>query len=138
MNGRMARPTLKTVELPDFGMLEAAPEIPATVYETRITAARRRMADRGFDRLIVYADREHSANIEDGVALADEALRNELAHEFPAAWTRIERRRAFMREVIGIGLDPAVLPLSNIPAYLPPFLLRPDRVMTVCARDTIN
>jgi hypothetical protein len=24
-----------------------------------------------------------------------------------------------------------VLPLSNIPAYLPPFLLRPDRVMTV-------
>ena len=79
-----------------------------------------------------------TTNIEDGVALADEALRNELAHEFPAAWTRIERRRAFMREVIGIGLDPAVLPLSNIPAYLPPFLLRPDRVMTVRARDTIN
>ena len=36
-----------------------------------------------------------------------------------------------MRESLGIELHPDVLPFSNIPAHLPPFLLRPDRVMTM-------
>ena len=31
----------------------------------------------------------------------------------------------------GIDLHPDVLPFSNLPAYLPPFLLRPDRAMTM-------
>lgn len=72
-----------------------------------------------------------TTNIEDGVALADEALRAEIAGRYPATWTRIEARRAFMRDVLGIALHPDVLPFSNIPAYLPPFLLRPDRAMTL-------
>ena len=55
----------------------------------------------------------------------------EIAARYPAAWARIERRRAFMRDQLGIDLHPDVLPFSNIPAYLPPFLLRPDRAMTV-------
>jgi Xaa-Pro aminopeptidase len=74
-----------------------------------------------------------TTNIEDGIALADAALRGELAARYPAAWTRIEARRAFMRERLGIDLHPDVLPFSNVPAYLPPFLLRPDRAMTVLA-----
>jgi len=36
-----------------------------------------------------------------------------------------------MAEALGIGLHPDVLPFSNIPAYLAPFLLRPERAMTV-------
>jgi Xaa-Pro aminopeptidase len=72
-----------------------------------------------------------TTNIEDGVALADEALRAEFAARYPGAWARIEARRAFMIEALGIELDPDVLPFSNIPAYLPPFLLRPDTVMTL-------
>jgi hypothetical protein len=36
-----------------------------------------------------------------------------------------------MSEALGIDLHPDVLPFSNIPAYLPPFLLRPDLVLTV-------
>ena len=36
-----------------------------------------------------------------------------------------------MANELGISLHPDVLPFSNIPAYLPPFLLRPDRVMTL-------
>jgi len=48
-----------------------------------------------------------------------------------AAWTRIQARRRFMAESLGIALHPDVLPFSNIRAYLPPFLLRPDRVMTM-------
>jgi hypothetical protein len=72
-----------------------------------------------------------TTNIEDTIALADEALRADFATRYPAAWARIGARRAFMRDALGIDLHPDVLPFSNIPAYLPPFLLRPDRVMTV-------
>ena len=72
-----------------------------------------------------------TTNIEDGVALADEALQSELAARYPDAWARIQARRTFMKEAIGIELHPDVLPFSNIPAYLPPFLLRPDHVMTM-------
>jgi len=72
-----------------------------------------------------------TANIEDGIALADASLRAEFAARFPEAMARIQRRRDFMMNEIGIGLHPDVLPFSNIPAYLPPFLLRPDRVMTI-------
>jgi Xaa-Pro aminopeptidase len=72
-----------------------------------------------------------TTNIEDGVALADEPLRADFAALYPAAWARILARRAFMEEALGISLHPDVLPFSNIPAYLPPFLLRPDHVMTL-------
>lgn len=72
-----------------------------------------------------------TTNIEDGIALADEALRDEFAAAYPAAWDRVRARRRFMREQLGIDLHPDVLPFSNIPAYLPPFLLRPDRAMTL-------
>jgi hypothetical protein len=70
-----------------------------------------------------------TTNIEDGIALADASLRRELESTFPDAWGRIQDRRRFMHDVLGIDLHPDVLPFSNIPAYLPPFLLRPDRAM---------
>jgi hypothetical protein len=38
-----------------------------------------------------------------------------------------------MEEELGVALHEDVLPFSNIPAYLPPFLLAPDRVMTLSA-----
>lgn len=71
-----------------------------------------------------------TTNIEDGVALADEALRADIALRFPDAWQRIERRRAFMAGWLGIDLHPDVLPLSNLAGYLPPFLLARGRAMT--------
>jgi hypothetical protein len=70
-----------------------------------------------------------TTNIEDGVALADEPLRAAFASGYPEAWARIQARRRFMGEALGIELHPDVLPFSNLPAYLPPFLLRPDRAM---------
>jgi Xaa-Pro aminopeptidase len=72
-----------------------------------------------------------TTNIEDGIALADESLRTDIAKRYPDAWTRIEARRRFMREALGIDLHADVLPFSNMPAYLRPFLLRPDRAMTM-------
>jgi hypothetical protein len=72
-----------------------------------------------------------TTNIEDGLALADEALRAEFSVRYPGAWARIEARRDFMARALGIELHPDVLPFSNFPAYLPPFLLAPERAMTL-------
>ena len=72
-----------------------------------------------------------TTNIEDGIALADDALRRQFAEQYPAAWKRIQARRRFMDEALGITLHPDVLPFSNIPAYLPPFLLRANHAMTL-------
>ncbi|HTE64693.1 MAG TPA: hypothetical protein VK736_00340 [Candidatus Binatia bacterium] len=74
---------------------------------------------------------DFTTNIEDGVALADASLRKALSERYPAAWERIKARRRFMKDELAIDLHPDVLPFSNIPAYLPPFLLRPDRAMTL-------
>lgn len=71
----------------------------------------------------------YTSNIEDGIALLDESDRHAFAERFPEAWTRIEARRAFMADAIGIRLKPEVLPFSNIPAYLPPLLLKPGVVL---------
>jgi Xaa-Pro aminopeptidase len=72
-----------------------------------------------------------TTNIEDGVVLADEGLREDLAARDPGMWQRVQARRAFMRDQLGIELHEDVLPLSNIPAWLPPFLLDTERAMTL-------
>jgi hypothetical protein len=72
-----------------------------------------------------------TTNIEDGIAIADEGLRDAFAGAYPEAWARIEARRAFMAGSLGIELHRDVLPFSNLPAYLPPFLLRLDQAMTL-------
>jgi len=36
-----------------------------------------------------------------------------------------------MNDVLGIELHPDVLPFSNIPAWLPPFLLEPRSAMAL-------
>ncbi len=70
-------------------------------------------------------------NAEDGVVLADPALRGELGRRYPEMMARVERRRQFMADQLGIRLDEAVLPLSNTPGWLPPYALRLDQALTV-------
>jgi Xaa-Pro aminopeptidase len=71
----------------------------------------------------------HTTNIEDGVALADEAARAAFARRYPEAWDRIGRRREFMADKLGIRLRPEVLPLSDLAGYLPPYWLAPGLAM---------
>ncbi len=73
----------------------------------------------------------HGANIEDGIALLDERGRAELQDRFPDIAARVAARRAFMGDVLGIRLKPEVMPLSNLAAAYPPFLLSPDRLMAM-------
>ena len=70
-------------------------------------------------------------NAEDGIVLADEALRAELAGRYPACWKRIEMRRQFMREAVGIPLHEDVLPLSNTPGWLAPYALEPNQAYVI-------
>jgi hypothetical protein len=73
----------------------------------------------------------HSANIEDGIALLDSRGRDELREKFPDVAARCAARRAFMTEILGIALKAEVLPLSNLAAALPPFLLAPQRLLAL-------
>lgn len=75
--------------------------------------------------------RGQAINCEDTVVLADESLRAAIAREQPEVWARIDARRAFMRDRLGLQLRPEVLPLSSAPAYLPPFWLNGDLVCTL-------
>jgi len=80
------------------------------------------------DIIPAAVDDYFTSNIEEGVVLLDERGRDALRERYPGAWGRIEARRAFMADEIGIRLKPEILPLSNIPGCLPPFLLSPTRV----------
>lgn len=54
---------LAAVEIPPLAPLEAEPVLGEAVYAGRIAAARERMDAAGLDALLVYADREHYANV---------------------------------------------------------------------------
>ena len=70
-------------------------------------------------------------NCEDTIALADDALRAELQSRHPAAWRRIEARRQFLGDELGIALKAEILPLSNTPLCLAPFWLAPGKLLAV-------
>lgn len=70
-------------------------------------------------------------NCEDTIALADGDLRAELAARHPAMWQRIEARRQFLRDDLGITLKEEILPLSNTPLCLAPFWLAPEKLLAV-------
>jgi hypothetical protein len=70
-------------------------------------------------------------NCEDTCAIADAALREGLREAYPEVWARIDWRRAFLRDQLGIEVADEVLPLSLAPAYLPPFWLCADLVCAV-------
>jgi hypothetical protein len=73
-----------------------------------------------------------TANMEEGIALLDAEGRREFADRHPEAWSRIQHRREFMQDVMGIRLRPEVLPFSNLCGYLAPFFLAPDMALMRC------
>lgn len=74
--------------------------------------------------------RYFTTNIEDTLLILDARGRDVFAERYPEAWQRIEARRAYLADVIGIVLKPEILPCSNLPAYLPPYWLSPRTAMT--------
>ena len=72
-----------------------------------------------------------SLNCEDTLVIADRSLRAEIERDFTEMWQRMQARRTFMRDQLGIKLADEVLPLSTAPAYLPPFWLQDGLVCGV-------
>ena len=55
---------LKKVTYPNIGFpREPRPQLPAAVFSARLRRLRKRMAERELDGLVIYADREHFANL---------------------------------------------------------------------------
>lgn len=200
------RARLRDVDLPLFGTSARAPELGHSIYQARLARLRDRVDRDGFDRLVVYADREHSANLawltgfdprfEEAVlvlgtddrpailvgnecramaAAAPLPMRPILYQELSLPSQPRDRSRPLAAILADEGIRPGsrvgvvggkassdpgwldvpafladelrslvgasgavgnttnldVLPFSNMPAYLPPFLLRPDRAMTL-------
>ena len=68
-------------------------------------------------------------NNEDAVSFADAGLREELKTLYPEVHARIEARRTFMKDVLGVDLKASILPISNTPLCLPPFWLASDKLL---------
>lgn len=72
-----------------------------------------------------------SSRMEEGIVIADAALRQQLLEQYPDVYKRCMQRRSFMEEVLAIYLPEEVLPLSNMPAIVPPYFLNHKQVLSL-------
>lgn len=72
-----------------------------------------------------------STRMEDGIVIADEKLQDELKKKHPDCYARCQERRKFMIDVLGFDLPDEILPLSNIPAIVPPWFLNPSEIFAL-------
>ncbi len=72
-----------------------------------------------------------STRMEDGIVIADKILREKLKKKHPECYARCQERRKFMIDVLGFELPDEILPLSNIPAIVPPWFLTPDKIFVL-------
>jgi len=72
-----------------------------------------------------------STRMEDGLVLADADLRTRLRVLYSDCYARCQARRSFMANVLGLELAEEILPLSNIPAFVPPFFLSPNKLLAL-------
>jgi purine nucleosidase len=81
--------------------------------------------------VIPSSPRHFSTRMEDTVALADAALRAEIARDWPGMAARIAARRRFMAGTLGLALPDEVLPLSDLTGIIAPFFLAPRRILAL-------
>jgi len=60
---------------------------------------------------------------ESTVAIADDVLKAEIREKYPELWSRILKRKEYIKNILGIRLSDDVLPLCSTVAYLRPYLL---------------
>ncbi|MCE5255703.1 MAG: hypothetical protein LLF89_02525, partial [Spirochaetaceae bacterium] len=68
-------------------------------------------------------------HVEDGLAMADLNTRKAFKAKYPKSWRRIEGRRSFIKEVLGIRINDEVLPFSDIQGCLFPWMASLDIVL---------
>ena len=65
------------------------------------------------------------------VAIADDNLRKELEEKYPDTWNRMQVRRKYLKEELGLNLKEEILPMSDILGYLRPLLLNKEYALSV-------
>jgi len=70
-----------------------------------------------------------SCRMEEGIVIADCTLQENLRRQYPDVYERCIKRRNFMSGELGFFLPDEVLPLSNIPAIVPPFFLNYRQIL---------
>lgn len=60
---------------------------------------------------------------ESTIAIADDALKQEIREKYPELWARITKRKKYIKDRLGIKLSEDILPLCSAVAYLRPYLL---------------
>lgn len=63
---------------------------------------------------------------ESGIMLADKDLISEIKEEYPYIWERIEERRKYMKNILGINISEEIIPTSAATALCKPFLLNKE------------
>ena len=81
--------------------------------------------------VIPSSENYFSTRMEDGIVIADKELRSQIRTKYPDCFSRCQKRREFMIKVLGIEVSEEVLPLSNIPALVPPYFLNPQKVFSL-------
>ena len=81
--------------------------------------------------VIPSSPRYFSTRMEDGLAIAGDDLRADLRAHYPAVMDRIDARRRFAIETLGLPLAPEHLPLSNTFGLIFPYLLSPNQVFSL-------
>lgn len=72
-----------------------------------------------------------SMRMEDTYALADEALLNRIETLYPDCYRRCLARRSYLRDGLGIHLQPGVLPLSNLAGIVNPYWFDPAQTFVL-------
>lgn len=70
---------------------------------------------------------------ESTVLLADEQLKRDICAQYPEMWERMQRRRAYIIEELGIQISEDILPMCSTVAYLRPYLLEKEKAL-VCRK----
>lgn len=74
------------------------------------------------DYSVRFAEPQMAAHVEDGLVLADEALREEIRRLSPTCWARIEARKKFCREQLNVALPEECLPMSDLTLVCNPYM----------------
>jgi hypothetical protein len=72
-----------------------------------------------------------STRMEDGITIADRDLQAKVRALYPDCFARCIQRREFMRSTLGIEVTDDVLPLSNMPAIVPPYFFSPSQILVM-------
>lgn len=81
------------------------------------------------DFTAAFPEKKLSVHAEDGIVIANAALQREIEAISPDSYARMKARQAFMQDFLGIRLAPEILPTSDMPGVLFPYLVNMEAVL---------